>query len=120
MLVYGNVKIKISVGDSPSGVVADPNGLFLYVANRDDNTVMIIDLSDNMIINIINVGKAPFGITIDAERKELYSANVQSGDVSVIDLYQKKIYNKKIFKVSEKELRQHKEFLKSELKRNFY
>ena len=47
--------------------------------------------------------------------------NLSSGDQDVIkSTNQEKIYNKKILKISEIELKRHKEFLKSEIKKNFY
>ena len=47
--------------------------------------------------------------------------NLSSSDQDVIkSTNQEKIYNKKILKISEIELKRHKEFLKSEIKKNFY
>ena len=47
--------------------------------------------------------------------------NLSSVDQEVVrSINKEKIYNKNILKVSEVELRKHKEFLKSDLKKNFY
>ena len=47
--------------------------------------------------------------------------NLSSVDQEVVRSTNKeKIYNKNILKVSEVELKKHKEFLKSDLKKNFY
>ncbi len=43
-----------------------------------------------------------------------------SNNVSEININKSKDYNKTIFKISEDDLKKHKEFLKSELKKNFY
>ena len=71
-------------------MAVDPNNQFLYVANRDENTIMIIDLFENKIVDTIEVGTAPFGLALNLERNELYSANVRSNNVSVIELDTKK------------------------------
>ena len=43
-----------------------------------------------------------------------------SNNVSEMNIHKAKDYNKTVFKVSDIELKKHKEFLKSELKKNFY
>ena len=71
------------------------------------NALLDCELLREVYINLLDMKEPKF--------------NLSSGGQNIIKSdNQKKIYNKKIFKVSEKELRQHKEFLKSELKRNFY
>ena len=43
-----------------------------------------------------------------------------SNNVSEININKTKDYNKTIVKISEDEIKKHKDFLKSELKKNFY
>ena len=43
-----------------------------------------------------------------------------SNNISEININKAKDYSKKVVKISDIELKKHKEFLKSELKKNFY
>jgi DNA polymerase-3 subunit epsilon len=43
-----------------------------------------------------------------------------SNNTSEININRAKEYNKKVVKISDIEIQKHKEFLKSELKKNFY
>ena len=53
---------------------------------------------------------------LDAKEPKFNLAN----DVSEINVIKSKNYNKSVVKISEIELKKHKEFLKAELKKNFY
>ena len=53
---------------------------------------------------------------LDAKEPKFNLAN----DVSEINVTKSKNYNKSVVKISEIELKKHKEFLKTELKKNFY
>jgi VCBS repeat-containing protein/YVTN family beta-propeller protein len=80
----------INVGNSPehTAIVGDR----LYVTNRTADTVTVIDLNTNTIIDTdpntpgtqrINVGNDPFGIAVGGN--EVYVANHNDGTVTVID-----------------------------------
>lgn len=73
----------IEVGRSPSGMAVDPTGARLYVANRESDTLSVIDLATLATVATVPVGHAPFGVTCQGGR--VFVANVQSGDVSVVD-----------------------------------
>jgi YVTN family beta-propeller protein len=47
----------ISVGVWPMGVAITPNGQFAYVTNLGDDTVSVIQTSDNTVIQTIFVGR---------------------------------------------------------------
>ena len=55
---------------------------------------------------------------LDAKEPKLNLSSNNTDQVNLNDL--KKIYNKKILKISDIELKKHKDFLKFELKKNFY
>ena len=55
---------------------------------------------------------------LDAKEPKLNLSSVDQDAIKSIN--KEKIYNKKILQISEIELKKHKEFLKSELKKNFY
>lgn len=58
---------NIPVGKEPSGLALTPPGSFsdqpfVYVANREDNTVSVIDTTSDTVIVTIPVGKGPKGV----------------------------------------------------------
>ena len=71
------------------------------------NALLDCELLREVYINLLDMKEPKFNLSSDGE------SIIKSDN-------EKKVYNKMIFKVSEKELKQHKEFLKSELKKNFY
>ncbi len=77
---------EIAVGASPSGIAVTPDGTTLLVANREADTVSVVDAATRRETKTIPVGRHPFGITLDAQAKRAYTANVTGDDVSVIDL----------------------------------
>ena len=77
----------IPVGKAPAGVAAhadDRNTVF--VAERDDDSVAVLDVAGERVRSRVRVGSHPFALLHDAPRQRLYALNVQSNDVSVIDL----------------------------------
>jgi len=55
---------------------------------------------------------------LDLKEPKLNLSSINQDEIKLIN--GKKLYNKKIIKISKIELKKHKEFLKSELKKNFY
>lgn len=77
---------EIAVGKSPSGFAVSPDGATIVVANRESDTVSVVDLATRKEVKVIAVGAHPFGIALDPATRRLYTANVESNDVSVVDL----------------------------------
>ena len=77
---------EIAVGQSPSGLAVTPDGATLLVANREADSVSVVDIAARREVAQVPVGKHPFGLTLDAEGKRAYTANVTGDDVSVIDV----------------------------------
>jgi len=83
------------VGHSPSAVVAAPDGSTLYVCNRFDNTVSVIDIGSGEQTALIDVEREPVAAALGADGAFLFVANhlpggAADGDysaagVSVID-----------------------------------
>jgi DNA polymerase-3 subunit epsilon len=69
------------------------------------NALLDCELLREVYINLIDVKEPKFNL---------------SNNVSEMNIHKAKDYNKTVFKVSDIELKKHKEFLKSELKKNFY
>jgi YVTN family beta-propeller protein len=52
------------VGATPVEVAITPDGAFAYVANKDSNTVSVIDTATNTVVATVPVGSAPIGVAI--------------------------------------------------------
>lgn len=50
------VTARIPVGRNPRGLALSPNGLRLYVANRMDDTISVIDAASNKVTSTIDLG----------------------------------------------------------------
>jgi YVTN family beta-propeller protein len=68
-----------------------PDGKLLLSADRDSDSVSVIDATTNQRLKSIAVGKRPFGVTIDSQGRRAFTANVASDDVSVIDIADGKV-----------------------------
>jgi YVTN family beta-propeller protein len=71
---------NIYVGD----VVVSPDSNYLYAANNDNQTIMVIDTGTNEVTSTITVGKTPCGAAISLDGGTLYVSNAADGTVSVI------------------------------------
>jgi YVTN family beta-propeller protein len=58
------VVATIETGKGSHGVITSPDNKFSYVTNMFENTLSIIDNSQNTVIKTLNVGKIPNGISI--------------------------------------------------------
>ena len=75
----------IRVGTSPSGIYISEKNKEIYVANREDNNIYVIDSDKLLLKKKINVGNAPFGVYSEEEIDFLIVTNVQSNSISVIN-----------------------------------
>ena len=57
----------------------------VFVAERDDDSVALVDVDAQRVRSRVRVGSHPFALLFDAPRQRLYALNVQSDDVSVLD-----------------------------------
>ncbi len=75
--------------DGPVGVALTPDGQYLYVANNDDNpdtedTVTIIQTSNNTIVDTLPVGNGPWGVAVGSDGTYVYVTNSEDDTVTVI------------------------------------
>jgi YVTN family beta-propeller protein len=77
--------VAIPVGRYPAGVAVHPDGRTAFVAERDDDHVVVVDLDAARVRTRVRVGHHPFAVTFDAVRERLYVLNVYSDDISVVD-----------------------------------
>ena len=78
-----------SIGDyySPTDVVADSTGDYIYVVEHTANQVQRISTSTNIVTNTYALPGAPTGITISNDDSELYvTAGSSNGKVYVINI----------------------------------
>ena len=79
------------IGNNPVGVAVgvSPQGNYVYVTNRDDNTVSVIDTLTRTELTDqntrIGVGTAPVGVAVSPDGKYIYVTNLDDGTVSVIE-----------------------------------
>ncbi|MBY0279454.1 DUF11 domain-containing protein [Candidatus Binatia bacterium] len=72
---------NITVGHNPFAIAVSPSGGFVYVTNRDDDTVSLIDTSTDTVIDELDVADTPEGIFVGFG--EVYVTNDTSESVSV-------------------------------------
>jgi len=78
---------SIQVGKAPAGVAASDRAGSVFVAERDDDSVALVDVRAQRVRARVRVGSHPFALLFDASCQRLYALNVQSDDVSVIDTH---------------------------------
>ncbi|MCA0175146.1 MAG: YncE family protein [Proteobacteria bacterium] len=84
LLVLGARTDEAALGRAPAGVLVHAGRV--YVAERDDDCVAVLDAATLRVQARVPVGSHPFALALDAPRGRLFALNVQSDDASVIDL----------------------------------
>ncbi len=80
------------VRHGPVAVGFSPDGGFAYVAGRDSNSLMVLDVgravtdASNAILDTLEVGHAPVALTMDPEGSLIYVVNRGGNDVAVVDV----------------------------------
>lgn len=84
----------IDVGSNPNDLCMSKNDQFLYVANSNDNSVSIIDLQKQIVIETLNTalfpdaptGSTANGVALSDDNKTLYVANADNNCLAVFDV----------------------------------
>lgn len=84
------VSSVIPVGASPRGLALNSMTRKLYVANRGDDTVSVIDADPvssgfNTVVGTIPVGAGPYDVAVDELSNKIYVTDPAAGAVHVID-----------------------------------
>jgi YVTN family beta-propeller protein len=77
----------IPVGDDPRGIDIAPDNSRVYVANRFDNTVSVIDTATNSVVGTIDLGASlvvtatePYDVVVSPDGSQLYVAMKNGGE----------------------------------------
>ena len=84
-------KSPFAAGTSPSAVVAEPSGKYLYVANSGSGNIFAYKIKATTgaltkIAGSFPTGSAPDSLTVSNDGKFLYATNKSSGNVSVFTI----------------------------------
>ncbi len=88
------ITTSIAVGDNPNEIVLNKKGTHLFVANANDNSVSIIDIKQQKVIETLNAalypnapsGSTTNGLALSADEKILYIANADNNSLAVFDV----------------------------------
>ncbi len=80
-----NLNLTTTVGNSPFGVAAVPDGSLAFVGNTTDSTISIIDGETVSVVATVPLTAAPQGLAVTPDGAKLYVAR-QDGVVDVIDV----------------------------------
>jgi YVTN family beta-propeller protein len=88
------ITTSIAVGDNPNEIVLNKKGTTLFVANANDNSVSIIDVKQQKVIETLNAalypnapsGSTTNGLALSANEKILYIANADNNCLAVFDV----------------------------------
>lgn len=69
---------------SLTGIDVSPDGRYVYVANSEESSVVIISTEANSVTDRIAVGRGPGDIVVSPDGSAIYVANSLEGSVSVI------------------------------------
>ena len=92
--VQKNITAEIAVGDNPNELLLNKKGKLLYVANSNDNSVSVIDVAQQKVIETLNAalypdapnGSTTNGLALSANEKTLYIANADNNCITVFDV----------------------------------
>jgi YVTN family beta-propeller protein len=88
------VSDSIPVGDNPNEICLTKNGKYLFVANANDNSVSVINVTERKVIETFNTalypdapnGSTTNGLALSANEKTLYIANADNNCLAVFDI----------------------------------
>ena len=69
----------------PKGVAVNPRTNRVYVASRDNNSLMVLDGGSNSFLTRISICKEPFGVAVNAVTNKIYVACFAQGVIAVVN-----------------------------------
>jgi YVTN family beta-propeller protein len=86
MPVYaGQVIETVSVGLQPVSVTVNTSTNKVYVANRDENTLSVLNAKTNIVEATIPTGSAPCAVAVNPTNNKIYVLNCDNKNIWVID-----------------------------------
>ena len=87
---------QIAVGDNPNELLLNKSGSILFVANANDNSVSVIDIKKQKVLEVLNAalypdapsGSTSNGLALSADEKDLYVANADNNCLAVFNVAQ--------------------------------
>ena len=84
---------ETEVGKHPAHVDFTRSGKYAVVANNEDNTVSVIDMSNYKVAKTIETGKGPHGLRIMRDDTLVFVANMGEDSASIISLVNLSLLN---------------------------
>lgn len=75
----------IQTGRQPWGIVASPDGEFVYVADVDESKVSVISTVTDKVINTFFIGRNPDSLAITPDGRRLVVASLQAPHVHILN-----------------------------------
>jgi YVTN family beta-propeller protein len=90
------IKREYHVGDNPNEICLSKDGKWLYVANANDNSVSVINVKNEEVVETLNAalypnapsGSTTNGLALSEDQKTLYIANADNNCLAVFDVSQ--------------------------------
>ncbi len=83
ILLVNTIIDAIPVENNPNGLGLTPDGKYLYVANRGNNSISVVRISDNTVIVRTGVLDKPLDVAITPDGKYAYVVH-ENGDLATI------------------------------------
>ena len=88
------IAVRIPVGDNPNDVIINKKGTLAFVACADDNSVSVVDLAQNKVVETLvatlypdaPTGSTSNGVALSADEKTLYVANADNNCLALFDV----------------------------------
>lgn len=81
----------IDVGGIPMGVALSPDDRTLYVANRDGNAVVVIDVARGAVLRKIEVPGAPARVALVPGKPWVVATLIEAGDAALVDVARSRV-----------------------------
>jgi DNA-binding beta-propeller fold protein YncE len=92
------ISARIPVGDNPNDLIVNKKGTLAYVACADDNSVSVVDLAQNRVVETLvatlypdaPTGSTANSVALSPDEKTLYVANADNNCLAVFDVSEPK------------------------------
>ena len=81
---YHNITKRIPLDSLAGSLTINPNTMIAYATNPTNNTVAIIDLLREKIVNYLLVGRYPWDLQVNLDTNLIYVSNRFNNTVSVL------------------------------------